>query len=175
MRRTLPVVVALIVVVSACGGGPTAPTAPPIAQGAGVWRGTQTLTGASGGDCLGAAFAASIGFRSDVTVSVTQNGANISGTSTSPSTGLSCRFSGTAGERTVTMNTTSCDANTFTRLQCLNGTLRDATLVASSSTGTLIGSTISGTSGESYNTFSSLNGASAGVMTLQSSFSITRQ
>lgn len=173
------IALACLLLLSACGGGsgPTAPQPPPIAQVGGVWRGTQTLTGASGGDCLGATFAAlGIGLTTPMTVAVTQSGASLSGTVTGDNTGLACTFTGTAGQNAISINFTACSAGSYiSNLSCLSGARRDMQLVASSANGTVNGSVMTGTSADTYNTFVTGFGTSAGVMTIQSTFSITKQ
>ena len=175
MRRVLPLVVALFLV--SCGGssGPTAPQGPQYAQVAGIWLRVETLTAASGGGCLGPAFATLVGTQTRYTVSITQTGSAISGTSTSLDTGTSCSFTGSVGEHAITATTTACDVVAVSGIPCLSGALRDVELVASGSSGSVSGSVITGTSAETYNTFSSNTGVSTGAMTLNSSFTMTRQ
>ena len=77
-------------ITAACGDGnssPTAPTpttptpppAPQIVQVAGVWGYTVTLTGVTGGGCLGAALIPLIGTTSTGTMQVTQQGSSLEG------------------------------------------------------------------------------------------------
>jgi hypothetical protein len=69
---------------SACGGSsPSAPTAPPIAQYAGNWTGTYTITGCtqSGGIAL-ANICGSLGNTPPYGLQLTQTGSNVSGSFT---------------------------------------------------------------------------------------------
>jgi len=78
-------VVAALPVLSA-GCGSSSPTAPSVAQVAGVWRGTDRLTAASGGECFAATFQGTIGTTDNVTAAITQTGSNLNLTLTLQST-----------------------------------------------------------------------------------------
>lgn len=154
--------------VSACGGSPTAPS---IAQVAGVWSYTSTQTSISGGECVGQLLSSSIGSVDRGTFSVTQTGSSLTGTSRSASSGLSCMWTGTAGSSSMALSWSTCDAAVFTGIHCANGALRDMRLVASSISATVLGNTANGTGAETYNI--SVSGTSSGVGALSSNYSWT--
>ena len=179
MRQRLLGGVVLAALTLACGGdgnggSPTNPT-PQVAQVGGVWTYTSTLTGVSGGECVGAIFASSIGFTDSGTMQVTQTGSALTAVATSNSDGSSCRYSGTAGATTIALNWTSCDVGVLTGIGCPNGSIRDARLVTSGITANVVGTNASGTTAESWNILSSSTQAGVGVMTLNGTFSAQRR
>ena len=122
----------LSLVALSCGGGsssPTAPSAPTIAQVAGVYTGTSTLTSVSGGECVGTLFQSAVGAVSAFTAGVTQMGSTLSATVTSQTTGISCSYSGTAGSSAVTLNLTTCQIDTLV-YECAGGVRRRVELIA---------------------------------------------
>lgn len=171
MRTRSLVVVALALLVASCGS--ETPTAPSIAQVAGVYTGSLRTTAVTGGECLGAALQGSIGTSSPITASFTQNGAAISATIASQATGLNCSLSGTADSSTIALTLTSCQAGNFS-VACGTGG-RLALVVGGSATGTASGSTITGTYAQTYNVQVNVAfGAPVGVMTVNSAFTLTR-
>src|SRR5438309_10470392 len=70
--------VVLTVLELACGYHPTAPS---VAQVAGIWTGTATLTTVNGGECLNDLYSQFIGQQGDFSVTITQNGTALSSTS----------------------------------------------------------------------------------------------
>jgi hypothetical protein len=162
------------VVVLACGCGSDSPAAPSIAQVAGVWTGTATLTAALGGECVGPIFQRGAGIPSALTASITQNGSALTATVTSQGTGAACTYSGTAGGSVLTLNMTSCQLGAF-RLQCSNGAVRDISLLTEAINGTAIGSQITGTASETWNTYLAGTAVPVGVLNLTSTFLVTRR
>ena len=181
LRRSRWLLVVLSLVAVNCGGdSPTAPSTPTIAQVGGVWTSTATLTGVTGGECVGNLFQGFVGTVSASTATVTQTGSTLTGTITSPDTGISCSYSGTAGSNTVVLNLTTCQVDTA-QIECGGGVLRHIQLVAGSATGTVSGNTMSGTAVETWNVFteglspgSLLGAVSVGVLTVNSTFQMTR-
>lgn len=177
MRYLSPVV---LLALAACGGGggsPSSPSTPQIAQVAGLWRVTATLSSVSGGECAGPFLQALIGTPSGVSrssVSITQNGATLTATSTSDSNGSTCQYTGNAGANTFTLNWQSCQIGVF-RLTCANGAVRDINLVSNSATMTVTGSSGTGTQAESYNVFVAGTNVGVGVLVANSNISATRQ
>ena len=119
-------------ITAACGDGnssPTAPTpttptpppAPQIVQVAGVWGYTVTLTGVTGGGCLGAALIPLIGTTSTGTMQVTQQGSSLEAIATLDSDGTATRYTGTAGSSSIALNAVSWDVGSITGLFCLSG------------------------------------------------------
>ena len=181
LRRSRWLLVVLSLVAVNCGGSPTAPTTPTIAQVGGVWTGTGTRAGVTGGECVGNLFQGFVGTVSALTATVTQTGSTLTATVTSPDTGLSCSYSGTAGSNTVVLNLTTCQVDTALNIECGGGVLRHIQLVAGSVTGTVSGNTMSGTTAETWNVFtegllpgSLLGAVGVGVLTLNGTFQMTR-
>ena len=169
MRRLTLILV--FTVVSACGSDP--PTAPSTVQVAGLWSGTSQITSVSGGECVGTLLQAAVGSPSTVTAAITQTGANLTATVTSQSDGTTCTYSGTAGSSSVSFNLTSCQVGSF-RVGCSNGAIRNISLFAGTLSASAGGNSLSGTSASSWNVATTLGGA-VGVMTVNGSFSVTRQ
>jgi hypothetical protein len=126
---------------------------------------------------VGAAFAGAIGTTFVSTLAIQQTGATLSGTTTSVSSGSTCQVTGTAGETTFTLNTNiaSCQISGLVGINCGGGFFRDLNLVTDSSTGTVTGSTASGTSAETHNVFVSGTNIGVGLLTLTSTFTAVRQ
>jgi hypothetical protein len=178
MINRLVCVILLAAITFACSGGsgggssPAAPT-PTIAQAAGVWTGLVTQTGASGGpECL-AMFQLSNGGSDRYTVSITQNGSTLTATASSQTTGQSCTYSGTAGTTSISLNATSCSPQGY-QVTC-GGALRDVYLVTRSVTGTVSGSSMVGTTGETWNVY--VRGATTnaiGAVVASNGFTLSR-
>ncbi len=172
------VVVGLAVLGLHCGGdstSPTTPSTPTIAQVAGDWTGTTTLTSVIGGECVGTVFQTMLGLPFPFTAAVTQTGSTLSATVTLDITATTCSYSGTAGSNTVTLNVTSCEVGgSFRRLPCAGGVVRDMQLIGGSITGTVSGNTVSGTLAEMWNIFVGPTSVSVEPLTLNSTFSISR-
>lgn len=156
---------------SACSGKDT-PTAPATAQVAGLWSGTITQTGATGGECL-ALFQLGNGGTAGITLAITQNGTALTGTATSSGSGGTCTFNGTAGSTNLSLNVTSCQPAGYS-VTC-NGQLRDVYLAARSVTATISGNTLTGSAGDTWNVFArgtTTNGL--GIVTVTNSLTLTR-
>lgn len=172
MKYLLPIVVAFVVV--GCSGN-NSPTVPASAQVAGLWSGTITITGITGGECVGGLLQRSLGQQERETLSVTQNGATLTATSTSQSSGSSCSYTGTAGASSVVLNVTSCTASDLLGITCANGARRDMRLQTAALNATVSGNSGSGTSGSTYNILAAGTQAAVGVMTVNGAFTMTRQ
>jgi hypothetical protein len=178
---TVALVVAVAVLGSTCGGGesstPAAPTptpTPTITNVAGVWTGTARLTSVSGGECVGATLAASIGSPSSFTFQVTQSGSTLTAVWTSTTTGIFVNYSGTAGAGTMALNATASSAGWVYGFLCSNGQRRDAQLTSETFTANVNGNSASGTIGESINVYLPGTTTGVGILTGSSSFSMTR-
>lgn len=161
-----------------CGGGdknPTAPSTPSVVQVAGVWIGTATANSVTGGGCVGSALQVLVGVTDSYTASINQTGSSLTATVTTQQAGTSCSYSGTAGSSTVSLNMTSCQIDVLLGVQCPNGSARDLRLVAGAVTGSVNGTSMTGTAAETWNVFLAGTSTGAGVLTLNSSFSVTRQ
>jgi hypothetical protein len=103
MARLL--LLAVLVVVSGCGGTPSGPSPPvtPVARSEPakpandtVWVGSRTLTSASGGECVAAAFAALVGSTGRYELRVTQSGNSLKAYVSDPRLGFVWNYAGTA-------------------------------------------------------------------------------
>jgi hypothetical protein len=168
---------------AACGekltSTPTAPTGPTtlypllLPRLGGLWGGSVTLTGIAGGtgpardagalECVGAAFNAVIGETNDNSLSITQNGTNLTARLTSAGTGLRCEYTGRVGSNGfVSLDAASCAAPELV-IRChpdANGdiAIRRMQLVGSSITASIDApvnvTTVSGTAAHTYNIIS---------------------
>lgn len=150
------------VVIAGCGPNltatPTSPTTTPAqspftSQFGGFWNGTLTLTRVSGGECVGDDMQADIGSVDVGTVVITQTQTDVIAVVRSASTGLSCRYQGTAGLGAFALSTQACEVNQIL-FQCTNGASRVLEQVGSTVTATLGGTGSTGTVTTFYNVFS---------------------
>jgi hypothetical protein len=68
------------------------------------------------------------------------------------STGLACKYSGTANNTSLAMNATACD-RTGLIIRCIEGATRELRLVGSSVTATLTGNQMTGRTVSTYNVY----------------------
>lgn len=149
------------VLIAGCGPNltatPTSPTTTPAqspftSQFSGFWNGTLTLTRVAGGECVGADKQADIGSVDVGTVIITQTQTDVTAVVRSASTGLSCRYQGTAGLGAFALSTQACEVNQIL-FQCANGASRVLEQVGSTVTATLGGTVATGTVTTFYNVF----------------------
>jgi hypothetical protein len=138
----------------------------------GVWSGPLTLVATSGGECVGAVVPSFLPTADLGTVSLTQSGAELLATMTTESTGLACRYTGSATATSLAMNATSCD-RTGLIVQCVGGISRELKLVGSSVTATWNGNQITGRTTATYNVFTPPDGLQTGVGSLVTTHSFT--
>lgn len=140
----------------------------------GVFAGPLTLTAVRGGECVGPILASEIGVDALGVVSVAQTGTGISATLTDGESGLSCRYSGTAGIGALALNSAVCEAPTII-YRCSSGAVRDVKVVGSSITATTDGPTVSGEVTTSYNVFeTNTDTGVAGLVTTHSFVAVRR-
>ncbi len=108
------------VLIAGCGPNltatPTSPTTTPvqspfISQFGGFWNGTLTLTRVAGGECVGDDMQADVGTVDVGTVVISQTQTDVTAIIRSASTGLSCRYTGTAGRGAFALHTQACEVN----------------------------------------------------------------
>jgi len=183
MKSALVLTTALIAGITAlgCGENPTSPTTlqtPFQGQFGGTWSGSTLLTGVSGGECVGADLRASAASSLDQgTISVAQTASNVTAIVRSSTTGLSCRYDGSAAFTSFALSAVSCD-NAEVFFQCSNGSSRVLNLVGSTMTATQTGNTANGFVTSTYNV--SLIDASGDIrpvagLTLQHTFTALRR
>jgi hypothetical protein len=162
--------------VSSLACGSSSPTAPSNVQVAGVWSATDRFGSATGGDCVGPTLTAiDNGTFQAYSVQISQNGSALTAIVTSNSNGVTTNYSGTAGESSITLNATFSTAATVFGVHCLNGALRDINLTNSTITATMNGNSGSGTNAASYNVFAAGTTTGVGILTINSTFSMTKQ
>jgi hypothetical protein len=109
---------------SACGGGgggtSTSPTQ--AAQVAGNWSVSETLTSATGGDCVGLVAAQAIGVSFPSEYQLGQTGADL--TALYNDGDIVCTLSGTAGAESFTLNASACQVSDVA-VRCANGLTRE--------------------------------------------------
>ena len=145
---------------AACGEGfatptPTSPTpaqSPFVSQFGGYWNGSLTMSDVRGGECVGQDLRTTIGSRDIGTVVIAQTRTDVAATTRSETTGLVCRYQGTAGLAAFSVSTAECDVSELL-FQCANGSSRVLEQVASTMTATLNGNTATGTVATWYNVF----------------------
>ena len=145
--------VAVASMVAGCGPNtsatPTSPTTPPeqspfITQFGGFYNGSLTLARVSGGECVGSEYQSTIGARDIGTVVISQTRSDVTAVVRSATTGLSCRYQGTAGPGAFALSTQKCDVSE-TLYQCANGASRVVEQVGSTVTATISGGIANGT------------------------------
>jgi hypothetical protein len=157
MKRALVLSAALIGLggLVGCGENPTSPTANAapfvVGQFGGTWTGATVPVRVSGGECVGADLRASAPSPNQGTVSLTQNATDVSAVIRSESTGLTCRYDGSASLTGFAASSVSCDAEIL--FQCSNGQTRILRPIGSTFIATQNGLTATGTVTTSYNVF----------------------
>jgi hypothetical protein len=191
MARVL--LVAVLVVVSGCGGTPATPSAvsSPNASatatvGPPIWTGPRTLTDVSGGECVGPVFAAKVGSASAYDLRLTQNGSSLTAVATDRKTGLTVNYTGTIEGTSMSLAQSpgfSWSPGTFQYedFACGDGQVRDLLLGGSTITATLSGNTVTGTVVEPFDVYvAEMVGparryiSDVGELVLTSSFVLTR-
>jgi hypothetical protein len=173
MRRALSI--GLPILCLACGGSgsPTEPT--PVAQVAGVWSYRVTLSGVSGGECVGAALQSLVGSTTTGTIQISQSGGSLTATTTNDDDGSNCTYTGTAGSNSFALNGNSCSIGVITGLMCPNGAARDIRIQTLGINATVSGSGANGTSAETWNVFVAGTASGVGPMTFNGNFTATRR
>jgi hypothetical protein len=138
----------------------------------GLWSGPMTLLGTSGGECVAGVVPTFLPVNDFGTVTVTQGSSNVTATITTESTGLACRYVGTATLDSISMNAVSCD-RTGLLVTCANGAARELRLVGSSVTATWNGNVITGRATSTYNVFTAPTGEQDGLGALVAAHSFT--
>jgi hypothetical protein len=157
MKRVFMVSGALVVAcaLAGCAENPVTPTPgqSPFITGefAGTWSGATVAARVSGGECVGADLRASVPGIDQGTVTLTQNAADVSAVIRSATTGLTCRYDGSASFTGFALTAVSCDAEIL--FQCSTGQSRILRPIGSTLTATQNGSTARGTIATSYNIF----------------------
>ena len=147
------------VISSGCGASsdsqnPGAPLPSPLTANVnGLWRGSSTLTAATGGECVGPLLSAGIGTADTRTLTMAQEGTGVTAKVTSADTGLGCQYTGRVALNTLALDAASCAAGepVFLVVQCTNGATRQLELVGSTITATVAGGVVSGTLAETFN------------------------
>jgi hypothetical protein len=156
MKRALVLSAALIAMggLVGCGENPTSPTAnqlPFVGSFAGTWSGATIPVRVSGGECVGDDLRNFPSAPNQGTVTLTQNATDVSAVIRSETTGLTCRYDGSASLTSFAATAVSCDAQILFR--CSNGQPRILRPVGSTFTATQNGATAQGTVTTTYNVF----------------------
>jgi len=158
MRRGVIGGAVLVVCLAAAGCGedvtsPTSAEAPFAGQFSGTWAGTMTTASVSGGECVGDDLRATLGAPAtdQGTITLAQTANDVSVTVRSATTGLTCRFDGSASLTTFAASAVSCDAEVLYR--CSNGQPRVLRPVGSTMTATQTGGAAVGVVTTTYNVF----------------------
>ena len=137
----------------------------------------MTLLGTSGGECVvGPVIPTFLPFVDVGTVRVALDGPDLTATFTMESTGLACRYTGSATAGSLAMNATTCD-RTGLIVVCENGVPRELRLVGSSVSADWQGNILAGQTTTTYNVFTPPSGAQNGVGSLVAThrFTATRR
>jgi hypothetical protein len=157
MKRVFAVsgVMVFVFAIAGCTENPVTPTpgqSPFITgQFGGTWSGATLAARVSGGECVGADLRASVPGVDQGTVTLTQNAADVSAVIRSATTGLTCRYDGSASFTGFALSAVSCDAEIL--YQCSTGQARILRPIGSTLTATQNGGTATGTITTSYNIF----------------------
>jgi len=184
MKRVFAVSGLLVIVsgLAGCTENPVTPTTgqSPFITGqfAGTWAGATVPARVDGGECVGADLRASTPTINQGTVTLTQHDSDVSAVIRSETTGLTCRYDGSASLTSFAATAVSCDAEIL--FQCSTGQARILRPIGSTFTASQNGSTATGTVTTSYNIFAPGAGANAqeipvAGMTIESQFTATRR
>ena len=177
MKR-IAVGVFTLIASSSCGGSSTTPSGI-FAQVAGLWNGTVRIQSLGGNtSCISALPVGANTYPTPVAMNTTaqfsESGPNLTATFTNSATGEVTHYSGTAGTTTVTLNFKDCTQCAVHGGTCLNGAVRDVAPQSGSFTGTVNGSTMTGTQTTTYVVSDSSTGA-ADTLTINGSVTATKQ
>jgi hypothetical protein len=157
MKRVFMVsgVLVLAGALAGCAENPVTPTPgqSPFITGefAGTWSGATVPARVSGGECVGADLRASVPGIDQGTVTLTQNATDVSAVIRSATTGLTCRYDGSASFSGFALTAVSCDAQIL--FQCSTGQSRILRPIGSTLTATQNGATAVGSITTTYNIF----------------------
>jgi hypothetical protein len=157
MKRVLRVsgTLAIACALAGCAENPVSPTGTqsPFITGqfAGTWAGATVAVRVSGGECVGADLRASTPGVDQGTVTLTQSASDVTAVIRSATTGLTCRYDGSASFTGFAMSAVSCDQEIL--FQCSTGQSRILRPLGSTLTATQSGATARGTITTSYNIF----------------------
>ena len=157
MKRVFTVsgILVLACALAACAENPVTPTPgqSPFITGefAGTWSGATVAARVSGGECVGADLRASVPGIDQGTVTLTQNGTAVTAVIRSATTGLTCRYDGSASFTGFALTAASCDAQIL--FQCSTGQSRILRPIGSTLTATQNGGAATGSITTSYNIF----------------------
>lgn len=156
----------------------------------GNWGGDLTLTGIQGGTgpavnagltaCDGSSFAQVLGEKNTYTLSITQDGSNLTAKMVSASNGLACSYTGSVGsESTFVLHSEECTQKTL-NLLCRDGNNRKLDLVGASVTAKFDDpvnpKVISGTAAYTYNSDRVEGGSAISALVVNQAFpSLTRR
>jgi len=141
----------------------------------GVWSGPMTLVATSGGECVVGPVIPTFLPTLDVgTFTLSQNADTLNATITTESTGLACRYTGSATSSSVALNATSCD-RTGLIVTCANGVPRELRLVGSSVTASWNGNQIVGRATSTYNVLTTDEEIGVGSLVATHDFNATRR
>jgi hypothetical protein len=119
----------------------------------GIWSGPMTLVATSGGECVVGDVIPTFLPTMDVgTFTLSQDADTLNAIVTMESTGLACRYTGSATSSSVALNATSCDRNSLV-VTCANGVPRELKFLGSSVTASWNGGQIVGRVTSTYNVF----------------------
>jgi hypothetical protein len=156
-------------------GRPPVPTAAslfvPIVDG--VWSGPMTRVAASGLGCTTQELEDFLPVNDLGTLSVLQTGTDLLATMTTESTGLACRYSGSASVTGMALNASSCD-RTGLLVACAGRTVR-LELVGSSVDGSWNSGAITGVTSSTYNGIDEASGQGIGSLVVNHAFTATRR
>lgn len=157
MKSVFPAMFLLAVCAAGCGETPIPTSATSRSlfsqELAGAWLGDLQLQAVSGGECVGddlRADAALGGGLDEGTVTVVQDGTDVTATVRSVTTGLSCSYSGTAGASLFALSAVNCNEREV-YFQCSNGQTRVLDLLGSTMNAFSRAGTARGIVASSYN------------------------
>jgi hypothetical protein len=140
----------------------------------GVWSGPMTLLATSGGECVAGIVPTFLPTLDFATFTLSQNNDTLVATITTESTGLACRYTGTATSSSVALNATSCD-RTGLIVTCVNGVPRELRLVGSSVTASWSGDQIVGRGTSTFNVLTVTDETGVGSLVATHDFNATRR
>jgi hypothetical protein len=140
----------------------------------GVWSGPMTLQATSGGECVGAVVPTFLPTLDFGTFTLSQKDETLAATITTESTGLACRYTGSATSSSVALNATSCD-RTGLIVRCIEGIPRKLQLVGSSVTASWNGNQFAGRTTSTYNVMTVEDDIGVGSLIATHDFNATRR
>ena len=153
---------------------------PSVVSVAGTWSGSVTLTGATGGECVGPGFTEAVGSSARLDrLPISQTGDNVAFNLPLLFSSTDCAYTGTAMAGGVSLAAVNCGSFLSRRCEGYSGIPgdnreRDVSFISATFSGPVVGNALTATAIEMWNITLPGTQTSVGVLTLTSKWNLTR-